>query len=113
MKLKAYIEKALSFPTIYQNKFDETRQQTLAISYLVDQNRWHEATARYFESDLTARASVYDYLFRKLVDSDRTEAARDISEHLLESLLQSKKSAENKDQVAVVQYYLSLLPTSS
>lgn len=112
MKLKAYIERTLPFPTIYQNKFDETRQQTLAISYLVDQNRWHEATARYFESDLTARASVYDYLFRKLVDSDRTEAARDISEHLLEALLQSKKSAENKDQVAVVQYYLSLLPTS-
>jgi len=113
LELKAYIENILPFPAPYQNKFDETKHQSLAISYLIDQEKWDKATARFCESDLAAQRSIYDYIFRKLADSGKIEAAKVVSEHLLEKMLQSQKITRYRDEIAVVQYYLSLLEAAS
>jgi hypothetical protein len=113
LELKAYIEDVFPFPPLYQNQFDQTKHQTLAISYLIDQEKWGKGTARFFESDLAAQTSIYDYMFRKLADSGKIETAKTVSEHLLGKMLESRKSAQYKDEIAVVQYYLSLLETAS
>jgi len=113
LKLKAYIENLLPFPAPYQNKFDETDHQSLAIGYLIDQEKWSKATERFFESDLAAQRSIYDYIFRKLVDSGKLEAAKTVSQHLLEKMLRIQKITGYGDQIAVVQYYLSLLEAAS
>lgn len=113
LELKAYIENLLPFPALYENKFDETDHQSLAIGYLIDQEKWGKAAKRFFESDLAAQRSIYDYIFRKLVDSGKIEAAKTVSQHMLEKMLQSQNITVYGDEIAVVQYYLSLLEAAS
>ena len=93
----------------YNNKYDSLKTRNLAISYLTDQAIWDEAEARFFESDIATQVSIYDYIFRKLIDCGREDTARVISEHLITAIVDSGKSSEYMDQISVIQYYLSLL----
>jgi radical SAM superfamily enzyme YgiQ (UPF0313 family) len=109
-QLKDYIERVLPLPTIYDNKYGATNLQSLSLSYLLDQGRWDEVAARFVESALAARVSIYDYLFRKLVDSGRTETARQLSENLLRDI--SEEASNYSEHVGVIRYYLDLLAGS-
>lgn len=113
LKLNGYIESVLPFSIDCQNNYDKIMHQSLALSYLVDQKRWDEAEARFLKSDLAAKVSIYDYLFRKLADSGRTETAKAVSERLIEEILQSEDISEYSDRISVIRYYLSILTASS
>ena len=108
-KIKAYIENDFPFPMEYQNNYDEIKYQILALSYLVDQSMWDVVADRFLKSNLDARTSIYDYLFRKLIDAGRTEMAKRISEHLLEEIFRSEMVSEYSGQVSVIQHYLTLI----
>ena len=70
----------------YNNKYDSLKTRNLAISYLADQAIWDEAEARFFESDIATQVSIYDYIFRKLIDCGREDTARVISERLIAAI---------------------------
>ena len=109
MKLKEYIQKALPQPMMYQNGYDETRFGTLALSYLIDQRRWEEATSLFLGSTLRVRSSIYDYFFRKSTDAGRREVAEAVSVNLVEGIEGSDEIQEYGEQADVIRYYLSLL----
>lgn len=109
LKLKSYIDSVLPFFLDFQNNYDDSTRRILAISYLIDQCRWDKALKRFFTSDLAARSFIYDYFFRKLTDSGKTKMAKEISEHLLTAILQSRKIHEYEDQISIIRYYLSIL----
>lgn len=109
LTLKEHIEDILPFAMEYNNKYDSLKTRNLAISYLTDQAIWDEAEATFFESDIATQVSIYDYIFRKLIDCGREDTARVISERLIAAIVDSGKSSEYMDQISVIQYYLSLL----
>ena len=109
MRLKEYILKALPHPMMYQNGYDETRFGTLALSYLIDQRRWEEATSLFLGSTLRVRSSIYDYFFRKSTDAGRREVAEAVSVNLVEGIEGSDEIQEYGEQADVIRYYLSLL----
>ena len=87
--------------------------QDLAIRYLIDQEGWDEAATRFFNSHISARASVYDYFFRKLTDYGEIETAKQISERLIEAILKTGKDSEYMEQIPLVKYCLSLLASAN
>jgi radical SAM superfamily enzyme YgiQ (UPF0313 family) len=109
MKLKEYIQGALPHPMMYQNSYDETRFGTLALSYLIDQRRWEEATSLFNRNTLRVRSSIYDYFFRKSTDAGRTAVAEAVSVNLLEGIQGSDEIKEYGEQAELIRYYLSLL----
>ncbi|MFP3870641.1 MAG: B12-binding domain-containing radical SAM protein [Syntrophobacteria bacterium] len=112
-QLNGYLERVLPFSMTYRNNYDDTSRQALALAYLADQGRWDEAEARFLHSGLGAQTSIYDYIFRKLADSGKTDVARILSEGLIHRILASEDSSKYAEQLAVIRYYLSLLTTSS
>jgi len=108
MKLKQYIERALGYSVAYENVMDETRHQVLALSYMVDQGRWGEVTQVFLKSTLPARITIYDYLFRRLTAAGDVDDARIISKDLLETI-QDEDTPLYKDQIGLIEFYLSCL----
>lgn len=113
LKLKAYIDNILPFSIDYKNNYDEPMFQDMAIRYLIDQKNWDEAAIRFLNSDISAQTSAYDYFFRKLTDYGKIETAKQISERLIEAILETGKDSEYMEQVSLVKYYLSLLTSSN
>ena len=113
LKLKAYINDILPFSIDYKNNYDELMFQDLAIRYLIDQKDWGKAATGFFNSDISARASVYDYFFRKLTDYGEIKTAKQISEHLIETILETGPDSEYMEQISLIKYYLSLLTPSN
>ena len=109
MRLKEYIQKALPHPMMYQNSYDETGFGTLALSYLIDQGRWEEATSLFMRSTLQVRSSIYDYFFRKSTEAGRRTVAEAVCVNLLEGIEGSDERKDYGEEVEVVRYYLSLL----
>ncbi|MBW2614740.1 MAG: radical SAM protein [Deltaproteobacteria bacterium] len=109
MKLKQYIQQGFPYPMAYQNYYDETVTSGLAVAYLADQGSWGEAVFRFLESDLAVRSSIYEYLFRKLTDAGRIDDARTISENLLEAIYENGETSPYRDQIELIQFYLSCL----
>ena len=87
--------------------------QDMAIRYLIDQKDWDEATTGFFNSNISAQASVYDYFFRKLTDCERIETAKQISEHLIEAILKTGPDSEYMEQIPLIKYYLSFLASAN
>lgn len=111
LTLKEHIEGILPFSMEFNNNYNSLMTRNLAIGYLADQAAWDEAEAMFFESDIATQVSIYDYIFRRLVDSGRKDTARTISERLIAAIVDSGENSEYMDQVLVIQYYLSLLAT--
>ncbi len=109
--LKEYIEGILPFSMEFNNNYDSLKIRNLAIVYLADQAAWDEAEIMFYESDIATQVSVYDYIFRRLVNSGRKDTARVISEHLIAAIADGGENSEYMEQVLVIQYYLSLLAT--
>ena len=109
MKLKQYIEGALGYPVAYENRYDETISNGLGIAYLADQGSWEEAISRFLKSNISAQSSIYEYLFRKLSEKGRVDDARAISKNLLEAIYENGKTAPYRDQIELIQFYLSCL----
>jgi radical SAM superfamily enzyme YgiQ (UPF0313 family) len=110
--LKDYIQKEFPYPVAYENDYDKTRFQTLALGYLIDQRRFEDAASRFNNTLLPAQTSIYDYYFRKLADVGRIEDARNISMNLLEKIRKSQKPSEYGEHLELIKYYLSLLNQS-
>ncbi|MFH2219708.1 MAG: radical SAM protein [Pseudomonadota bacterium] len=108
-KVKGYVEQHFPFTTACQNLHDSTVQQRLAMVFLADQADWNRAAERFLKSDLDACSAVYDYLFRKLVESGETEKAITVSEHFRDAILGQGGMDRYGEYVSVVQYYLSML----
>lgn len=111
LALKEHIEGILPFFMEFNNNYDSLMIRNLAIGYLVDQVDWDAAEAMFFESDIATQVSIYDYIFRRLVDSGRKDTARAISERLMAAIADFGENSEYMEQVFVIQYYLSLLAT--
>jgi hypothetical protein len=109
MRLKERIEGVLGYPVMYENRYSETSHQSLALAYLGDQGRWEEAISRFFQSDLPARSSIYEYFFRKLTEAERVDDAKAISQNLLSALWDKKETPQYGDQIRLIQFYLDLL----
>ncbi len=92
-----------------RNHFDPVKHQQLAIYYLTDQGQWNDALKRFYESGIDSQASSYNYLFRKLVDSGKTQEAGIVSGKMLEAISSSSKSGKYLDLASVVRYYMNLL----
>lgn len=87
--------------------------QDLAIRYLIDQKDWDVAATGFFNSDISARTSAYDYFFRKLTDYGEIETAKQISERLIEEILETWPDSEYMEQIPLIKYYLSLLTSAN
>ncbi|HDZ89644.1 MAG TPA: radical SAM protein [Deltaproteobacteria bacterium] len=109
-RIKLYVEESLGYTISYENRYDETAFQSLAIAYGADQGRWEEAMAQFRESNLPARSAIYDYLFRKLTGSGRIHEARLISQELLSSMEQYGGSG-CRDQMELIRFYMSMTGT--
>jgi radical SAM superfamily enzyme YgiQ (UPF0313 family) len=109
VKLKEYIEKTSDYPIAYDNRYDEMRFRSLALSYLADQGRWEEATSLFFKSDLSVQSSIYEYFFRKLTGAGRVIDAKLVSENLLLAIQDNGAPPHYKDQVNLARFYLSCL----
>jgi hypothetical protein len=103
----------LPFSIDYKNNYDELMFQDIAIRYLIDQKGWDEAATRFFNTDISAKASVYDYFLRKLADCGETETAKQISERLIEATLETGEGSEYMEQIPLIKYYLSLLASAN
>lgn len=112
LKLKEYIDDKLPFSIVYKNNYDSRIFQELGVRYLVDQKAWDEAAVKFFDSDISAKASVYDYFFRKLADSGKNQTAREISGHLIETILAAENNSEYMEQIPLIKYYMSFLAPS-
>ena len=108
-KLKQYIEKDLGYAISYENRYDETAFQSLAIAYMADQGRWGEVILMFLEGNLPARSQIYDYLFRRLTEAGKIDDARVVSENLLSAIGKENKDPRYRDQVELIRFYLSLL----
>jgi len=108
-KLKQHIEKDLGYAISYENRYDETAFQSLAIAYMADQGRWGEVILMFLEGNLPARSQIYDYLFRRLTEAGKIDDARVVSENLLSAIGKENKDPRYRDQVELIRFYLSLL----
>ena len=108
-KLKQHIEEAFGYTITYENRYDETAAQSLAIAYMADQERWDEVITKFIQSDLPVRSQIYDYLFRRLTGAGRIDNVRVISENLLSAIQENKEDLRYRDQMELLRFYLSLL----
>jgi len=111
LKLKKYVEQNFPFLYEYQNKDDSVSLQKLAVAYLADQALWSRAASKFLESDIDVCSASYDYLFRKLAESGEVKTARTISKKFMDAILQSGEVEKYSDQIPVIQYYMSILPS--
>ena len=111
LTLKKYVEQNFPFLYEYHNKYDNVSLQKLAVAYLADQARWNQAASKFLDSDLDACSASYDYLFRKLAESGEVNIARTISKKFMDAILQSGEVGKYGDQIPVIQYYMSILPS--
>lgn len=111
LKLKKYVEQNFPFLYEYPNKDGSVSFQKLAVAYLVDQARWNPAASKFLEGDLDACSAGYDYLFRKLAESGEVKTARTISKKFMDAIFQSGEEGKYADQIPVIQYYMSILPS--
>ena len=95
----------------FNNQYDRSSFQALSVTYLIDQKRWKDAAIRFMDSDIVAKTSIYNYLFRKLADCGQTKIAKSVSEHLMETIINSGKSSEYMEQFSIIKYYMSFLTT--
>ncbi|RLC14279.1 MAG: hypothetical protein DRI57_14730 [Deltaproteobacteria bacterium] len=109
MKLKAYIENALPFSADYQNHQDTDKSRSLALAYLIDQEKWEDAAIKFSVSDIDAQTFMYDYFFRKVANSGETGMAKQISQSLAEAICQNDQTARYGETLSLIQYYLSIL----
>ncbi|NVM22922.1 MAG: radical SAM protein [Desulfobacterales bacterium] len=88
--------------------YDAATHRRLAISYLGDQALWEDAIARFMQSEVFVQASIYDYLFKKLVHAGRQDNARAISHTLLDNI-ESGSGPVDPGQADVVRFYMNCL----
>lgn len=98
------------FPELlcYHNRYDETTHECLAIGYLSDQALWDDAIERFMQSEVAVQASIYDYLFKKLLHAKRQNNARTISRTFLENLDRGGGRVD-PGQADIVRFYLNCL----
>jgi hypothetical protein len=109
MKLKQYIKGAFGYPVAYENRYDETVSNSLAIAYVADQGSWAETVSRFLMADLAVQSYIYEYLFRKLSEAERVDEARAISENLLEAIREDGEESPHRDQIELIHFYLNCL----
>lgn len=107
LRLKSYIDNALGYSVAYENLFDETRFQTLALSYLADQGRWADAIPRFMDAQLSVKSNVYQYFFQRLADTGRIDEAAEISFRLLDAIEGSNQGARYGEEAELAKFYLS------
>ena len=103
-----YIRKAFPNTLCYDKQYDAATHQQLAIGCLSDHGLWEDAIDRFMESEVAVQASIYDYLFKKLLHAKRQDDARVISSTLLENIERSE-GAIDPAQGDVVRFYLNSL----
>ncbi|MBW2095664.1 MAG: cobalamin-dependent protein [Deltaproteobacteria bacterium] len=108
-RLKSYIDKAIPFAQVFENRFDSADHTRLAIAYLADQDKWSEASALFTRSELWVKGAVYDYFFKKLLKAGEKREAIFISERFLAGIQESREREEYRDQIGIIQYYLGFL----
>jgi len=108
LRLKSMIEKRLGYAIAYDNRYDPAAQRSLGVVYLADQGRWEEAVSLFMEGGVASRLGGYDYLFRRLAGSGRTEAARSVSQTVLADL-EAEGGDRYHDWVSRIHFYLSCL----
>lgn len=98
------------FPNLlcYDNRYDETNHQRLAISYLSDQALWDNAVERFMQSQAAVRVSIFDYLFKKLLQAKREDDARTVARTLLDDI-EAGGGSVDPGQADVVRFYLNSL----
>ncbi|MBW2020313.1 MAG: radical SAM protein [Deltaproteobacteria bacterium] len=106
-EVNEYIKQVFPDLLSYQNKYDEGTHQCLAIAYLSDQTLWDEAVELFVTTGTAVQASIYDYLFKRLVAAQREDKAKTISLTLLDKI----ESGELVDpgQAHMIKFYLSCL----
>jgi len=102
-----YIKGVFPDLVVYQNRYDESAHQYLAIAYLSDQALWDLAVERFFQSEATVQASIYDYLFKRLVTAQRQNEAKRISLSFLDNI--ERGEPVDVAQADIVRFYLSCL----
>ena len=97
------------FPDLlsYKNKFDESTYQGVGIAYLCDQALWGLAVERFVQSEAHIQASIYDYLFKRLVAAEKQSEAKTISLKLLDNI--ERGEPVDTGQADTVRFYLSCL----
>ena len=109
LKLKTYVEDHLSYTMDYQQMQAEASRQVLGTAYLVDQKRWAAAGDWFLKIDLSAKAAIYDYLFRNLSNSGEIGTAKIISDHFWSHIIESGNQGQYGEQLQLIQFYTSLL----
>lgn len=99
------------FPNLqsHDNRYDPETHQSLAIGYLCDQRLWADAVEGFLNANATVQAGAYDYLFKELVGTRRSDDARAVSEAFLDNI--DTSGAVDPGQAEVVRFYLSRLQT--
>jgi len=109
LEIQRVIEAGLGYRTAYENAYTEEGRQALSLSLLVDHGEWEKAVTAFTQASLEAQFRAYDYLFRKLADTDRVGDAKEISEHFLRVLAASGEPQRYRDRADVIRFYLGCL----
>ncbi len=107
-EVQGYIREAFPDLLCYDNSYDETTRESLAVTYLSDQGLWDKAVERFMHSHVAVRANIFDYLFRKLLLAQRQDSAKAIALSVLEDM-DSGQGAVDPGKAEVVRFYLNRL----
>jgi hypothetical protein len=75
---------------------------------LSDQALWDNAVERFMQSQAAVRVSIFDYLFKKLLQAKREDDARTVARTLLDDI-EAGGGSVDPGQADVVRFYLNSL----